>query len=128
MRPVLSLVLAGLLLFALSLVAVGCDTNSRAPSAPVLAPSNEFAPARTLVSSDVTTNESGQRVLTETWRDGVNLVKVIYICDYPMGYYGPPAPGHCYEDGTGCTGYPGGPEPPAAGRFVPLAGDPTAED
>ncbi len=38
----------------------------------------------------------GQRV-------DIGPITVIYICDYPLGYYGPPAPGHCYTDGSGCN-------------------------
>jgi hypothetical protein len=33
----------------------------------------------------------------------IGPITVIYVCDYPLGYYGPPAPGHCYTDGTGCN-------------------------
>jgi hypothetical protein len=33
----------------------------------------------------------------------IGPLKVVYVCDYPVGYYGPPAPGHCYSDGSGCV-------------------------
>lgn len=33
---------------------------------------------------------------------GVNLQRVLCICDYPPGFVGPLPCGHCREDGTGC--------------------------
>jgi hypothetical protein len=33
----------------------------------------------------------------------IGKISVIYVCDYPAGTYGPPAPGHCYSDGSGCV-------------------------
>lgn len=78
-------------------------------------------------------------------RDAAHRVTVKYICDYPNGYAGPPAPGHCYEDGTGCTGPSldytnpytvraiGDPDSPDKGdpdtsQKARSIGDPTADD
>ena len=33
----------------------------------------------------------------------IGPIKFIYVCDYPMNAAGPPAPGHCYTNGTGCV-------------------------
>ena len=33
----------------------------------------------------------------------IGPLKVVYWCDYPLGTYGPPSPGHCYTDGSGCV-------------------------
>jgi len=65
----------------------------------------------------------GSKALAWVVRDPAHPAsyKILYYCDYPLGYAGPPAPGHCYTDGTGCTG-------PAinTGGYVsaPLNGDP----
>jgi len=49
--------------------------------------------------------------------------KVLYVCDWIRGrMYGPPGPGHCWDDGMGCT--PNwGPDPYTATQG-PIAGDP----
>lgn len=77
---------------------------------------NTLAPVASIVSQEAPTS------VTWTWLDATHLekistyrrtvngqtvtigtIKVVYICDYPVGTYGPPAPGHCYTNGTGCT-------------------------
>lgn len=48
--------------------------------------------------------------ITKTSRWDVKLqrvvigdIRVIYICDYPLGFIGPLPQGHCLEDGTHCS-------------------------
>lgn len=50
-------------------------------------------------------------VLTDQDRiDLATKLKVIYWCDFPNDMPGPPAPGHCRENGEDCTPLPE-PEP-----------------
>ncbi len=81
--------------------------------------SNSLAPAPAVSS---VANGNIESNVTWTWLDATHLQKsytlsrevhgqkvdigeitVVYVCDYPLGYYGPPAPGHCYTDGSGCN-------------------------
>lgn len=80
---------------------------------------NAVAPA-TLSSAQATS--SGESGVSWRWIDATHIektyyvsrdvhgqhvtigpIKVIYVCDYPLGMYGPPSPGHCYTDGSGCN-------------------------
>lgn len=72
----------------------------------------------------------------------MSYLKVLYVCDWIRGrMYGPPGPGHCWDDGLDCT--PNwGPDPYTAQHGDPDAtgdqaapfyqppnkGDPTADD
>jgi hypothetical protein len=110
---------------------------------------NTLAPTRTSAITvpgatleTVQTANGPVRAWVTSSRNGTHLQRVLYICDYPMGYYGPPSPGHCYEDGSGCTGpaigddplggYTAPPAPtavdPTGDDSKPLSGDPTADD
>lgn len=99
-------------LAALAIAACGCETNK------VLVPSVPSSTTAATLFATTYVVEDGVTKRIETWRLP-NLVtyKVIYVCDYPAGYAGPPPPGHCYTDGTSCTPYTGGPPPPAAGEW-----------
>lgn len=54
----------------------------------------------------------------------MSYLKVLYVCDWIRGrMYGPPGPGHCWDDGMGCT--PNwSPDPYTAKRL----GDPDADE
>jgi len=104
------LIFAAILLAALS---VGCDTDKKtlAPVAQGGAVAYSAADGDGIVVKVEWTkavDAEGDSVLVkiETRKYGPNLMRILYIADFPMGYYGPPAPGHCYEDGSACTGPP----------------------
>ncbi len=115
------------LVVGLAALLVGCNTDKGKSAAPL-------APVATVVSMPGATLETIQteagpvKAWVTTRKDGIHLQRILYYCDFPMGYYGPPAPGHCYEDGSGCTGPPIGGDPGLTAAPAPLPGDPTADD
>jgi len=121
-------------MIALAVVGLGCDTGKDKTLAPMVNEENATAYAGWQVVSTEWTEVNGVKVKIETRKQGVNLIRVLYICDFPMGYYGPPSPGHCYEDGSGCTGPPISDcrilqcAPQLGTIGVVTKGDPTADD
>ena len=94
------------LALAVAVVVLGCSREH----------SNALAPVTRAAANVEQSN------VTWTWLDATHLQKtytlsrqfhgqhviigeitVVYICDYPAGSFGPPAPGHCYTDGSGCV-------------------------
>lgn len=134
MNRVLFLMLA-LLLFSFTL---GCETKQSlapTPSGSVTMPAG----------AKLVTLESGQRAWVQTDKNNINMVRILYICDYPVGFIGPLPSGHCMTDGSNChgpeigpTGYyaaSGDPEisneagdPDIGNEAKPWRGDPTADD
>jgi len=92
-------ILSVVLLFGLTL---GCSPKNQGTLSP-----EQVQSARAHPIGLTWTDEAGNKW---TWLDAVHLqrvdigkITVVYICDWPMGAYGPPSPGHCWEDGTGCV-------------------------
>lgn len=117
------------LVVGLAALLVGCSTDKGKS----LAPEMGVSTATSIPGAHLETVEI-DGVQVRAWvsdgRGGAHLQRILYICDFPIGYYGPPSPGHCYEDGSGCTGPPigGDPDPGTVAAPAPLPGDPTADD
>lgn len=124
-----------LLLILLAISTLGCAEQVLVPQDNAIA-QTEYKPVKAWVEID------GERVLAWVNYDPIRKAyRILYICDYPLGMLGPPSPGHCYTNGTGCTGpeigptgtyaAPGDPEigneagDPDVGNEM---GDPTADD
>jgi len=155
---------------AVGLLALGCSSERKAPLGPKSASSdrivNKMDGDGTIVKSIYLKGSQIPAALRSTWVGDNDLVlvkvatravskkgdpqlmtylKVLYVCDWIRGrMYGPPGPGHCWDDGMGCTpGY--GPDPYTATQAPngdpdatgdraiqfgppPSKGDPTADD
>lgn len=89
-----------LLLVGLVAFLVGCDTNKGKSVAPTFE-----------TRSTVQLVPKGYVLTAEDKIQMAMRLKVIYWCDYPDDMPGPPAPGHCRENGTDCTPNPPDPSP-----------------
>jgi len=115
------------LVVGLAALLVGCNTDKGKS----LAPETGVSTATSIPGAHLEmVDRDGVQVLAwvENARGRTQLARILYYCDFPMGYYGPPSPGHCYEDGSGCTGPPISPDPGQTAAPAPLPGDPTADD
>lgn len=95
---------------ALALVVVvavlGCSREAKNAVAPTLSAASSVKEFRvTWKWIDATHIEKTYYVTREVHGQRVDIgpLKVIYVCDYPIGFYGPLPPGHCYTDGSGCN-------------------------
>jgi hypothetical protein len=101
---VLSLALA----LVLAVAVVGCSrehTNAFAPAPAAAAVANVEQSNVTWTWLDATHLQKTYTLsrLIHGQRVDIGPITVVYVCDYPIGYYGPPSPGHCYTDGSGCV-------------------------
>jgi len=92
-----------LVVSVLSLVVLGCGTKAQNPVAPTS--TVQAIHALPVGQSWVDKNGTTWTRLDSLHMQSVTIGKitVIYVCDYPLGSSGPPAPGHCYTDGSGCV-------------------------
>jgi len=97
-----------LVILVAALTAMGCSDqkNAVAPSLSAARSTSSGESGVTWKWVDATHIEKTYYVTREVHGQHVTIgpLKVIYVCDYPLGMYGPPAPGHCYTDGSGCVG------------------------
>ena len=98
-----------LLLVALvALLALGCSGEKKNVTGPSERTSAAFHETRTLVSQrwvDATHLEKTYMLSREIHGQTVTIgtIKVIYVCDYPVGFMGPLPPGHCDTSGGRCS-------------------------